>query len=217
MTLFALMCVLCSQVVFVDGFGIPEAVRSMLADGQFGLEEVDLNNKVIRFVRNGIPFMKLKVDSWAIFNGMVKFTTPKGNWCLLKAPGLVNPYKFTKVVYRYCKYYDSIPLWFHGDATLVGDVYELHLTSSYFIPDGKWNEESDDAVEALKEEGNFIYKGEVTIRGDLLEALKPIAKRYNSFGEFGFRARRETKQEAMKMATNRDEKDFIRWYLAESV
>ena len=213
MTLATLMVLLVSGVTLLDSFGVPETLRSQLASAPFSVEGFDLGNGIIQFLRNGETLKKMKVSSWEVANGTVRLITPTGKWCLLRCPALVNPFKFTKVVYRRTELHDEIPSWFHGKAVDMGGVYELHLTDSFFVPDGKWNKEQDACVDTLKEEGDFIFKGEVTIRESLLDALKPIAKRYNSYGEFGFSARRETKREAMSLATNRDEKDFIRWYL----
>lgn len=210
-TILAILCV--NPCVLVDSNLAINAIQRFAS--AFTVEPVnDVKLMTLGFFRNSVRFAHAQLKNWAYEgNGIVRFDTLAGNWFRIKCNALVSPFKFTKVVYRYTELWDEVPSWFHGKAVDMGGVYELHLTDSFFVPDGEWNKEQDACVDSLKEEGDFIFKGEVTIRESLLEALKPIAKRYNSYGEFGFSARRETKREAMSLATNRDEKDFIRWYL----
>ena len=124
-------------------------------------------------------------------------------------------YTFTKIVYRYTEIWEEIPDWYYGKYDEVSGGYELHLIKSTFIPDGKWDEEKDQWVRSLKDEAALIYKGEYIVRESLIDEVNPIRKRYNSYGEFGFRARREAKREALSLARDKAEKDFIRWYITK--
>ena len=127
----------------------------------------------------------------------------------------MNTFKFIKVVYRYTEVWGEIPDWYHGSANHIDGGYELRLVDIYFVPNNKWNKEWEQWVRSLKKEGNFIYKGEYLVRESLLEEINPLRERYNSQGEFGFRARQKIKQEALSLARDKEEKDFIRWYITK--
>lgn len=214
-TLIQILALLIDAVTFVDSNGIPDHCLAQLEE-KFFVGAFNINENILAFSRNGSIFMKVKVDSWLVNNGVVKFTTPRGNWISLANNALVNPFRFTKVVYRYTQICEEIPEWYHGSAEFVPDGgYELHLIDSAFIPDGKWDEKQEQWVASLKDEGNLIYKGEYLVRESLLDEIKPLRERYNSYGEFGFRARRETKKEALNLARDKWEKDFIRWYITQ--
>ena len=215
-TLIQILALLIDAVTFVDSNGIPDRYLAQLVEEKFFVGAFNINENILAFSRNGSIFMKVKVDSWSVNDGVVKFTTPRGNWISLANNALVNPFRFTKVVYRYTKIWEEIPEWYHGSAEFVPDGgYELHLIDSAFIPDGKWDEKQEQWVASLKDEGNLIYKGEYLVRESLLNEIKPLRERYNSYGEFGFRARRETKKEALNLAHDKWEKDFIRWYITQ--
>ena len=215
-TLIQILALLIDAVTFVDSNGIPDRYLAQLVEEKFFVDAFNINENILAFSRNGSIFMKVKVDSWSVNNGVVKFTTPRGNWISLASNTLVNPFRFTKVVYRYTQIWEEIPEWYHGSAEFVPDCgYELHLIDSAFIPDGKWDEKQEQLVASLKDEGNLIYKGEYLVRESLLNEIKPLRERYNSYGEFGFRARKETKKEALNLARDKWEKDFIRWYITQ--
>lgn len=214
-TLVEIVALLSSAVTYVDGYGIPERFLAQLTEPFFvGFYKISEN--ILAFSREGVTFMKIKVDRWTVDNGVVKFTTPKGNQISLASPSLVNPFRFTKVVYHYTEIHNEIPEWYHGSASFCPQHggYELNLVDSFFVPDGEWNEEYQREVASLKDEGNFIYKGEYLVREELLDKMQYYHRKYNSYGEFGFSSRKAAKKEALLLARDRNEKDFIRWYLS---
>ena len=100
-TLIQILALLIDAVTFVDSNGIPDRYLAQLVEEKFFVGAFNINENILAFSRNGSIFMKVKVDSWSVNNGVVKFTTPRGKWISLANNALVNPFRFTKVVYRY--------------------------------------------------------------------------------------------------------------------
>lgn len=160
------------------------------------------------FFHNSVRFAHAELKDWVYEgNGIIKFDTIAGNWLSIQCSALVSPFKFIKVVYRYTELWDEVPSWFHGNYTILPDGVELNLIGVSFVPEG----ESVDWCHSF----DVIYKGDYTVRESLLDALKPISERYNSFGEFGFSCRKATLKDALLLARDRDEKDFIKWYIRD--
>lgn len=209
-TLATILSVLCvNPCVLVDSNLAINAIQRFAS--AFTVEPVnDVKLMTLGFFRNSVRFAHAQLKNWAYEgNGIVRFDTLAGNWFRIKCNALVSPFKFTKVVYRYTELWDEVPSWFHGNYTTLPDGVELNLIGVHFIPEGtELNAEWVNDIEV-------IYKGNYTVRESLLDSLKPISERYNSFGEFGFSCRKATLKEALLLARDRDEKDFIKWYIRD--
>lgn len=208
-TILAILCV--NPCVLVDSNLAINAIQRFAS--AFTVEPVTATTcktMTLGFFRNSVRFAHAELKDWSYErDGIVRFDTMAGNWFSIKCEALVSPFKFTKVVYRYTELWDEVPNWFHGNYTTLPDGVELNLIGVHFVPNGtELNAEWVNDIEV-------IYKGSYTVRESLLDSLKPISERYNSFGEFGFSCRKATLKDALLLARDRDEKDFIKWYIRD--
>ena len=120
--------------------------------------------------------------------------------------------KYHKVVYRFDKIVNTIPMWYHGEYEILEGRYLIHPIRADFV-----DIEDRDVLYDFRCTLAYIKDYFFEVNDEVLKELdkyKVIIK--NKEGNFSCRERKRKKTEVYSVlnpSNNKDMKDFIKWYL----